>query len=234
MEAAKPSLVLLAETEAAVLVLERERARIPQAVADAEARATAAAGAVQQARDALEFSDKQRRAHEASAQDLTARRDKLHGQSAVVKTNKEYTTLLAEIEAHSKKIGECEDAILLAMEAIESATAALKESEAAARAVQQEVKKATDELRAQLVVVEEQLAARVDERKTLLAALGPQVETLYAHALKTKRNGIARIEHASCSGCHRAIPPEVVNRVRAGEVHACLSCHRILVPGETS
>jgi predicted nucleic acid-binding Zn-ribbon protein len=118
------------------------------------------------------------------------------------------------------------------METIEAASAALKQSEAAARAVEQEVKKAADELRAQLASVEARLAARVDERKTLLAALGPHVESLYAHVLKTKRNGIARIEHASCSGCHRALPPEVMNRVKAGEVHACGSCHRILVPGQ--
>jgi predicted nucleic acid-binding Zn-ribbon protein len=232
MEAAKPSLLLLAETEAALLLLERERARIPQAIAEAEARDAAAAEAVRAAREHLDAAEKQRRAHEAAAQDLTVKRDKLHGQSAVVKTNKEYTTLLAEIDAHSKKIGECEDAILLAMEAIESESAALKQSEAAQRAVQQEVRKATDELRAELAGVEQRLAARVDERKSLLASLGPHVEALYAHALKTKRNGIARIEHGSCSGCHRALPPEVMNRVKAGEVHACGSCHRILVPGE--
>jgi predicted nucleic acid-binding Zn-ribbon protein len=105
-----------------------------------------------------------------------------------------------------------------------------EESEGA-RAVEQEAKKAADELRAELTTVEVQLAARVDERKAVLAALGPHVEGLYAHVLKTKRNGIARIEHSSCSGCHRALPPEVMNRVKAGEVHACGACHRILVPG---
>lgn len=234
MEAAKPSLLQLAETEAAVLLLERERARIPQAIAEAEARSAAARDAAKAARDALEAAEKQRRAHESAAQDWTVKRDKLHAQSAVVKTNKEYTTLLHEIEAHSKKIDECEDAVLAAMEAIESAGAELKQSEASARAVQQEVEKATGELRAELASVEERLAARVAERKSLLAALGPHVEGLYAHVLKTKRNGIARIEHASCSGCHRALPPEVMNRVKAGEVHACGSCHRILVPGEPS
>ena len=231
MEAAKPSLLLLADTEAAVLALDRERTRIPQAIAEAEARSAAAVAAVKEARDQLDAAEKQRRAHESAAQDWTVKRDKLHGQSAVVKTNKEYTTLLHEIEAHSKKIGECEDAILEAMETIEASGAALKQREAAARAVEQEVKKAAAELGAELAAVEAQLAARVDERKALLAALGPHVEALYAHVLKTKRNGIARIEHASCAGCHRALPPEVINRVKAGEVHACGSCHRILVPG---
>src|SRR5262245_631455 len=105
MEAAKPSLTLLAEVEAALLLLERERARIPQAIGEAEATAASAEADATAAREQLESADKQRRAHEASALDLTAKRDKLHGQSAVVKTNKEYTTLLHEIEAHNQKIG---------------------------------------------------------------------------------------------------------------------------------
>src|SRR5262249_55558286 len=128
------------------------------------------------------------------------------------------------------KIGECEDAILVAMEAIEEAGATLKQSEANARGVQQEGKKATDELPAELASVEKRLGERVGAPKTAPAAPGPQVENLYAHGIKTKKNGIARIEHGSCSGCHRALPPEVMNRVQAGEVHACGSCHRILLP----
>jgi hypothetical protein len=95
MEAAKPSLLLLADTEAAVLALERERARIPQAIAEAEARAAAALGAAKEAREQLEAAEKQRRAQESAAQDLTVKRDKLHGQSAVV--NSSNMTLLHEI-----------------------------------------------------------------------------------------------------------------------------------------
>ena len=67
----------------------------------------------------------------------------------------------------------------------------------------------------------------------LLVGLGPKVEALYSRALKTRANGIARIEHGGCSACHRTLPPEVMNRVVAGEVHACASCHCILVPAET-
>ena len=167
-------------------------------------------------------------------QDLSAKRGKFQAQSAVVKTNKEYTTLLHEIETHSARIGEIEDAILLAMEAIESAGEAAKHADATARQTDQEVAKEIEELRAQLADVEKLFALRVDERTTLLAALGPRVEALYARVLKTRSNGIARIEQGGCSSCHRTLPPEVINRVSAGEVHACSSCHCILVPAAAS
>jgi predicted nucleic acid-binding Zn-ribbon protein len=141
MEASNPSLLKLAETEAAVLALERERARLPQAIAACEARAAAAREAAAQAHARLETAEKERRAHEAAVQDLSAKRGKFQAQSAVVKTNKEYTTLLHEIETHSARIGEVEDAILLAMEAIESASEAVKHADAAARQTDQEVGK---------------------------------------------------------------------------------------------
>lgn len=232
MDASNPSLSQLAETEATILALERERTRLPQAIEAAEARAAASQAAAVQVRERLETAEKERRTHEAAVQDLAAKRGKFQAQSAVVKTNKEYTTLLHEIETHSQRIAELEDAILLAMEVTESASEELKHAEATARETDSQVSKETDELRAQLVDVERQLALRVDERSVLLVGLGPRVEALYARVMKTRASGIARIEHSGCSACHRTLPPEVINRVGAGEVHACASCHCILVPGE--
>src|SRR5215831_2944733 len=106
MESAKTGLHALAEREGVILELERARTAIPQAIAQAEARAQAARDAAAQRRTDLDTIDKSRRTREAEAQDVAAKRDKLHGQSAVVKTNKEYTTLLQEIDAHTRRIAE--------------------------------------------------------------------------------------------------------------------------------
>ena len=186
-----------------------------------------------QARARLEVAEKDRRTREAEAQDLGSRRSKFQAQSAVVKTNKEYTTLLHEIETHSQRIAEVEDAILLAMEAVEGATGDLKHAEAVASQTEREVKKETEEQREQLAEVERRLGLRLVERAALLTGLGPKVEALHSRALKTRASAVARIEHGGCAACHRTLPPEVINRVAAGEVHACASCHCILVHGET-
>jgi hypothetical protein len=232
MEGAKTSLHALAQREGVILELERARAAIPVALAQAEARAQAARDAAAQKRADLDAIDKTRRTREAEAQDVAAKRDKLHGQSAVVKTNKEYTTLLAEIDAHQKRIAQIEDEILAAMESAEGGGEEVRLADAASRQVAQEVGKETDELRARLAEVERQLAAAVAERLQILGVLGPQVQSLYQRAVKARGNGIARIERATCSGCHRSVPPEVVNRVTAGEVHICASCQRIFVLGD--
>jgi predicted nucleic acid-binding Zn-ribbon protein len=232
MEAPKPSLQALAERESVILELERARAAIPQAIAQAEARAAVAREAAEKLRADLDAVDKQRRAREAEAQDIASKRDKLQGQSAVVKTNKEYTTLLHEIDAHGKRIAEIEDEILAAMESAETVGEEVASTDASARQVGREVEKETEELRARLAEVERKLAAAVDERMEILGVLGPHVQSLYTRAVKARGSGIARIEQRTCSGCHRAVPPEVVNRVTAGEVHICVSCQRIFVLGE--
>jgi len=229
MDAAKPSLQALAEREGVILELERARAAIPVAIGRAEARSAAASDAAAKLRAELEAAEKLRRTREAETQDVAAKRDKLHAQSAVVKTNKEYTALLHEIDAHQKRIGEIEDDILTAMEKIETIGAELRGSEAAARQVGQEVGKETDELRARLAEVERKLAGALEDRTQILTALGGNVPALYNRAVKARGNGIARIEDATCAGCHRTVPPEVINRVMAGEVHICASCQRIFI-----
>jgi uncharacterized protein len=232
MDAGKPSLHALAELEGVVLELERAKAALPQAIEKAEARATAAKDAAAHLRAELESIEKQRRTREAEAQDTAAKRDKLHAQSAVVKTNKEYTALLHEIDQHQKRISEIEDEILGSMERAESVGDEVRRADANARQVTQEVGKETDELRARLAEVEQRHGVAVADRTKLLADFGPHVEKLYTRAVKARGSGIARIEQATCSGCHRSVPPEQINRVTAGEVHICVSCQRIFVPAE--
>ncbi len=227
MDAAKPSLQALAEREGVILELERARIAIPQAIEKAEARSAAATGAAAKLRSELEAAEKLRRTREAETQDLASKRDKLQGQSAVVKTNKEYTALLHEIDGHQKRIAEIEDDILVAMEQVETLGVEARGAEATARQVAQEVGKETDELRARLAEVERKLASAVEERTQILTALGGNVPALYNRAVRARGSGIARFEDGTCSGCHRSVPPEVINRVTAGEVHICVSCQRI-------
>ena len=229
MEAATPSLQALAEREGVILELERARVAVPQAIEKAEARSAAATGAAAKLRGELEAAEKLRRTREAETQDLASKREKLQGQSAVVKTNKEYTALLHEIDGHQKRIAEIEDDILVAMEQVETLGVEVRGAEAMARQVAQEVSKETEELRARLAEVERKLAGAVEDRVQILAALGGNVPALYNRAVKARGSGIARFEDGTCSGCHRTVPPEVLNRVTAGEVHICVSCQRIFI-----
>ena len=80
-------------------------------------------------RSAVEVAQKSRKQLEASVQDLETRRSKYKGQLMEVKTNKEYTAMLHEIEAVEKEIRAKEDQILADMERLEGLAAEVRRAE---------------------------------------------------------------------------------------------------------
>ncbi len=232
MGVSRAQLFELGACEEAIAELEQARDRLPGEIAAADDRAQAARDAVEAAHEELADFEKTRRSQEAELQDCEAQRTKFQGQTALVKTNEEYTALLREIDGVNDRISELEEGILLSMEAIDGARSRLesveKEQEIIERAHQSEAKG----LHRELARVEEELARRGGEREERLQLLGSGVVALYARVRKAHGSGVAILRDGRCSGCHRAIPPQTMNLVAAGELHTCSNCQRILVPRE--
>ncbi len=232
MDAGRESLVDLGACEEAIGELEQTRGRLPDEIAASEARAQAARDAVEAARDQLAELEKTRRAREGELQDSEAQRTKFQGQTALVKTNEEYSALLREIDRIDEQISQLEEGILLGMEAIDDARAKLESVEKEQEIVERGHLTEADGLRRQLKEVEEGLARRLGEREERLRQLGPEVEALYQRVAKAHGTGVAIIRDDRCSGCHRSVPPQTVNLVLSGELHTCSICRRILVPAK--
>ena len=223
-----PNLALLASCEEEIASLRRECARLPRAVEESEALAQSARDLIAAARDELESAEKAHRESEARLQDYEEQRSKFQGQSALVKTNAEYTALLAEIEGATARIDETEDEILGLMERIEQAQESLVRTQGEQSAVEAEAVREAGEKRELLERTSACLRERESERDALVAELGPDVERVYARAAARGGTPVARIRAGTCGACHHSIPPEVVNRVLAGELHTCQHCFAIL------
>jgi len=109
-------------------------AEVPKRKAELEAELAADRAHLDAARKALDESQKARKRHEGSLQDLEGKRSKYKGQLMDVKTNKEYTAMLHEIEAVERDIRGIEDQILVEMEKAESLTGEVKKEEIAFKA----------------------------------------------------------------------------------------------------
>ena len=229
MESAKENLFALGDCEELITALQHEQARLPDEIGGAEARVQEAIEAVEAARQRLADAEKERRAQEAQLADCEAQRDKFQGQTALVKTNAEYSALLREIDGMTQRISEVEEAILLGMEAIDEATSQLASIETDQRAIEQAQLGQVEKLRARLAEVESELVRRRAERAERLATVGPEAQALYEKVAKVHRTGVARIKSGTCGGCHRSVQPQIINQVLAGELHACSNCQRILV-----
>ena len=122
-------LIRLQRAETDLRRVEGELAEVPRHRAELEAGLGAERVRLEAARGELGSGQKARRQHEADLQDLEVKRSRLKGQLMEVKTNKEYTAMLHEIEGVEREIRGREDLILAEMESTETFTGDLKREE---------------------------------------------------------------------------------------------------------
>jgi predicted nucleic acid-binding Zn-ribbon protein len=222
-------LVRLHRAESEMKRVETEIAGIPRLREDLEARLAAERFRLEAARAALDASQKARKAHEAAVQELEAKRSKYKGQLMEVKTNKEYTAVLHEIESVEREVRAREDQILEEMERSEALAQDVKREEAAYEGVEGEVKAERAEVdarEARLGAEARRAAAERDEAQTTVPeeALGR-----YQRVLKLRGTGVSEARDGMCQTCHVKLRLQVWADVRRNEaLIECDSCSRIL------
>jgi hypothetical protein len=177
---------------------------------------------------------RQRRTLEGAVDMMRTKLAKLKDQLMSVKTNKEYTAMLHEIQMAEDQIRSEEDKILEIMEELESKEQDLKgaekELEARASMLEAEIRR-----REAAVPELEMEAARLQAEK---AGMESRVESeLLARyrRLAEARKGIALAEAKDelCTACHVRIRPQVyAELLRTESIQSCDSCSRILFSRE--
>jgi uncharacterized protein len=160
---------------------------------------------------------------------------RLRDQLMSVKTNKEYTAMLHEIQIAEEQIRGEEDKILDFMEEMETIEKSLKGAE-------QEMQKRTAELQENIrkstessPLLEAELTRLREQRVLMEAQVGQELLSRYRR-LADARKGIALAEAKDelCSACHVRIRPQMyAELMRTEHIHACDSCSRILFYRET-
>lgn len=156
---------------------------------------------------------------------------KYDGQLLAVKKNDEYQALLHEMDLMRKQIAIKEERIISVMVEIDDAKTHLEEDK---KRIDAEVK----EIDRQCALVDAELAEAVSERKTLemqreplAKVIAPSLLSRYLRIRKSIRSGpaVVRLNNEHCTGCHMAVPPQIVNEIMAGhKVHGCNHCGRLL------
>lgn len=223
------TLEALRTCEAEVEELERLTSQLPKDIEATLARAAAARAAIEAEEQKLEDAEQSRRAHEAEMQDCEAKREKYKGQTALVKTNEEYTALLSEIDTVTNRISQLEEEILLAMEAVDEVSGSISGFRGGKEREEREHTSLADELKRKLAEAEAELEAHEKEREHLAGELPNPAGASYMRLRKSGRSGTTTYRERTCVACHRDIPYELINRVIGGELHSCPHCQRIMV-----
>jgi uncharacterized protein len=224
------TLIDLQAIDTRIATLEAEAAKLPRDIAAIHAAVEETKKAVEAAKGKLDTARKNQRAKEKDLEDNRVKRQKFEGQLYQVKTNKEYSAVLAEIEEVKQEKARIEEEILNLMELGERLGADVKETEARFKAREAEGRGEQATLEQRLRVVEAELAVIKSERAELARQLPALVLVDYDKLLRYR--GIAIVEVTKpnfCGGCHVTMTPQRLQELRQqNALLHCESCGRYL------
>jgi hypothetical protein len=173
---------------------------------------------------------KRRRAFEGEVDMMRAKLSRLRDQLMAVKTNKEYTAMLHEIQLVEEQVRGEEDKILDVMEEGEQLDRELKQAEAALKGRQSEIEEGIRKLEAAVPVLQSRAAVLEAERALMQERVAVDLLSRYRQIADVRRGiALAEARDELCSACHIRIRPQVYASLRNTEdIFYCDSCNRIL------
>jgi len=178
----------------------------------------------------IEAAEVMRRELEAELSDETSRIKERQSKMMQVQTNREYQSLLKEIEDGKKNMKEKEEEIVSIMETSEANSKIMAEQEN----LTSDEKEALDEVSEK----SEKLAAKIGRKKNKIVkkrkAMAKDINTADLRMydiLRTRRNGkaVVGVINGVCQGCFMSIPPQHFNNILRGDrMLSCPTCQRIL------
>jgi predicted nucleic acid-binding Zn-ribbon protein len=224
-------LINLQAVDTRIAALEAEAARLPKEIAAIHAGVQEAKTQVEQTKGRLDSARKDQRGKEKDLEVVQAKQSKGNARLNEVKTNKEYSAVLVEIEEIKQEKARMEEEILVLMEAQERLTSDIREAETRFKQREGEGKSQEATLKEQLRGIETDLAAVRTERKELAARLPANILADYDRILRA-RAGLALVPVAKpsfCGACRMNITPQRLQELRAqSSLIPCESCGRYL------
>jgi predicted nucleic acid-binding Zn-ribbon protein len=225
------TLINLQAIDSRIAALEADAARLPKEIAAIHAALDDARKQVEQAKARLDAARKDQRAKEKDLEVVQAKRSKNEARLYEVKTNKEYSAVLIEIEDIKQEKAKMEEEILVLMEAQERLAGDIREAEARFKLREAEGRGQEATAKEQLRAVEADLAGVRTERKELAGQLPGPILGDYDRILRA-RGGVALAPVTKpnfCGACRMTITPQRLQELRAqASLIPCESCGRYL------
>ena len=187
----------------------------------------ASINALKEKNDAAEA---KRRELEAAVADEMGRIKERQTKMMQVQTNREYQSLLKEIEDGKKGVKEKEEEIVTLMESSEANSKIMAEQEKLTGDEQQALEEEGRKVQSHAETIEGKKAKIVVKREAMAKNINPAALRKY-DMLRTRRNGkaVVGVVNGVCQGCYMSIPPQHFNDILKGDrILNCPTCQRIL------
>jgi predicted nucleic acid-binding Zn-ribbon protein len=231
VDAQLKTLIDLQGVDTRIAALDAEAARLPKEIAAIHAAIDAVKQEVDAAKARIDVTRKDQRAKEKDLEVAQGKRSKTEARLYEVKTNKEYSAVLVEIEEIKQEKGKIEEDILVLMESQERLAGEIKDAETRLKSRETQGKQEEATLQEKLRGVEAELAGVRSERQELARQLPAPVLADYDKLLRA-RSGLAIVQVVKpnlCGGCRMTVTPQRLQELRAQTaLLPCESCGRYL------
>lgn len=182
------------------------------------------------AKEKMAQNQKKRRELEAEVKDIKEHVAKYKRQLNEVKTNKEYSLLLKEIEEGQQKVDKLEEEIISEMLSADEIEEEIKMSDQRYTEAEDKFSKEKEVLNQKIRKMEEKREKLTQEKKELTPHIPSEQVKLYLKIFNNKKQiALSPVKDDFCSMCHMRIRPQVLNELKGKkEIYLCENCGRIL------
>jgi uncharacterized protein len=214
-----------------LMALRKRLEEIPRRREALEAAVNAARTALDQAKKDLEQARLARRVHEKEIESIQAEGVKLERQLLDVKTNKEYTAMLHEIELTKSRRSDRETQVLESYEREEALAAMVSAAERRVAAETAALKAGQETLEKERATTDQELHSVTQDREAVTPQIPAPLLSRYDRVARSRDGvGVAEVRKGACAACFRALTPQALQEVRRNDaIQACESCGRILI-----
>ena len=223
-------LIKLQQLETAAEDARRKIADHPGRTRLLDDRLQAARDLVSDGKAKLASAQERRRVDEKEVATVQARLAKYKDQLLELKTNREYQTMLHEIETAQNDIRAREDRVLEIMMEADELTAEIKKLEAALKVAEKDAAAERAVLESEMAGLQAVFDRTRDERTKLVAQIDRGALSIFETTAKGRKGvAVAEARNGLCTICHVRLRPQVFNEVtKNASIIQCDSCRRIL------
>ncbi len=223
-------LISLQEVDLEIQALQKQLTEIPKQIETSLSHLNEEKKELEAAQQEIKDLQKTRSKLEQDAASENDRMAKTKVKLPAVKTNKEYSALLAEIEVAKGKVSEIEDLELETMEKLEAKESELPKFKSKFDEEEKKFKEFKKQKEENAEATKKDVAELKVKRDNIFKDIDTQWSTHYEKIL-TAREGLAvvSLDGAVCLGCHQQILLQTSIEVKLGDkIHLCQHCSRIL------
>ncbi len=223
-------LIELQVVDGEIFALTSEKNAAPEKLKTVEKELEAKKTGIKQAEESTKALQVKLKDREVGIQQKESEIKKLEGQLYQIKTNKEYTAMLTEIQGIKADNSLVEEEMLNLMDAIEAAKKKIVEEKELFKKEEASAQKEKAVVSARLKEIDTRISELSSKRNEIIPNIGRQVLARYEKVLNN-RDGLAivNVQDGACGGCHMNLPPQVVSGAKIREeIITCGSCNRIL------